>query len=86
MSRQKLGLPPSEVTGALGAYLMDVWRAINNTPNASYFSAANPNTSGFTGAPGDLLVNVGSASTSSRLWMMGGASVSTNSWVVVRIA
>lgn len=86
MSRDKLRLPPSDVTGALGEWLQDLWRTVNNTPTASYFSGTNPNTSGFTGQPGDLLVNVGSASTSTRLWQMGGASVSTNSWVAVRIA
>jgi hypothetical protein len=86
VSRERLGLPPSGITGELGGWLNQVWRAVNQIPTASYFSGANPNTSGFTGGPGDLLVNVGSASTNSRLWIMGGASVSTNSWVVVRVA
>lgn len=86
MSRDRLPVPPSDVTGPVGKYLLEIYRAVNQIPTASYFSGANPNTSGFTGGPGDLLVNIGSASTSSRLWMMGGASVSTNSWVVVRIA
>lgn len=83
MARERIGLPPSDVTGPLGKYLMDIYRALNQIPNASYFSGTNPNTSGFTGYPGDLLVNVGSASTDRRLWQVGGASVSTNSWVVV---
>jgi hypothetical protein len=86
VARERIGLPPSDVTGPLGAWLRDVYRALNQIPNASYISVDNPNTSGFTGYPGDLAVNVVSGSTVSRIWVMGGASVSTNSWAVVRTA
>lgn len=86
MSRQKLPFPPSSITGELGDYLLQMWRMFNDTPNASYFSGTNPNTSGVTGLPGDLLVNVGSASTNTRMWIAGGTSLSTNSWFPVRIA
>lgn len=60
--------------------------ALNALPQQSLFSGLSPN-SNVTGQPGDLVVNVGSASTSSRLWLLGGAgSALTNiGWVNVRI-
>ncbi len=81
MSRIRIGFPPSSVTGELGAYLLDVWRVLNDIPSMSMFSGASPN-SVITGLPGDLAVNVGSASTSTRLWQMGGsvAQPSTTGW------
>ena len=86
MAREKLPLPPSGITGELGNWLNQVWRAVNQMPTMSYFSGTNPNTSGITGAPGDWLVNIGSASTDTRSWQMAGASLSTNSWRPIRIA
>jgi hypothetical protein len=82
----RLPFPPSDLTGPLGQWANDVWRALSNMPSMSYFSGATPN-SVVTGLPGDLTVNVGSASTSSRLWVMGGsvAAPSTTGWNVVRI-
>ena len=79
---------PSGITGAIRAYLEQIARQLNGEAYISKFSAANPNTSGFTGVPGDLAVNVGSASTSSRLWIMEGStsSIDTNGWRIVRIA
>ncbi len=81
MSRARIPFPPSDVTGALGDYLLVLWRAINDSPTLSYFSGSTPN-SVITGLPGDLAVNVGSASTSTRLWQMGGsvAQPSTTGW------
>ena len=69
-------------------YMASVVRILNGEAYISKFSGTNPNTSGVTGKPGDLLVNIGSASTSTRLWVKKGAgdSQSTISWVPVRIA
>ena len=79
---------PSSITGALATYLNQIARQLNGDAYISTFSAANPNTSGLTGIPGNLAVNIGSASTSSRLWIMEGstASIDTNGWRVIRIA
>ena len=87
---RKLVPPPSNVTGALGEWLREVHRVIESTPNASLVSlaaTATPN-SVVTGTPGDLAFNVSpSASTSSRLWVMGGSgSALTNlGWALVRV-
>jgi hypothetical protein len=79
---------PSSITGPIAQYLNLVARQLNAEAYISKVSAANPNTSGFTGIPGDLVVNVGSASTWTRLWVMGGstASIDTNGWQIVRMA
>ena len=79
---------PSGITGVIRTYLEQIARQLNGEAYISKFSAANPNTSGFTGIPGDLAVNVGSASSASRLWIMEGstASIDTNGWRIVRIA
>ena len=81
-----LPLPPSEVTGSLGDYLMVLWRTVSNMPNSSMFSVTDPN-SAVTGLPGDFLSNIGSASTTSRLWIKGGGlrTPSTTGWAAVRI-
>jgi hypothetical protein len=79
---------PSSITGALATYLGQIVRQLNQEAYISLFSGANPNTSGFTGVPGDLLVNIGSASTTSRLWILGGGivSIDTNDWHPIRVA
>ena len=79
---------PSDITGVLRRYLEQIARQLNAEAYISKFSGTNPNTSGFTGIPGNLLVNVGSASTSSRLWVLEGSvdSIDTNGWRIVRIA
>lgn len=48
----------------------------------SLFSGSNPNTSGFTGIPGNLLTNIRSASDTNRLWAMGGSgsASTTTGW------
>ena len=78
---------PSDLTGLVNA-LRQWHRQLTSEIPVSIFSAANPNTSGFTGIPGNLAVNIGSASTSSRLWIMEGStsSIDTNGWRIVRIA
>lgn len=78
---------PSDLTGLIR--VLQVWhRQLTNELPISVFSAENPNTSGFTGIPGNLAVNIGSASTWTRLWIMGGsvASLETNTWQMVRTA
>ena len=79
---------PSGITGVLATYLNQMVRQLNSETYISTFSGANPNTSGVTGIPGNLLMNIGSASTSSRLWIMEGstASIDTNGWRIIRIA
>ena len=79
---------PSTITGVMRQYLESVARQLNGEAYISVFSAANPNTSGFTGIPGNLAMNIGSASTWTRLWIMGGstASIETNTWQMVRMA
>jgi hypothetical protein len=79
--------PPSNVTGPVGDYLQLLWRTLQGMPNISAFSGVSPN-SAVTGLPGDLAVNVGSASADSRLFVKGGASrqPSQTGWVTVRIA
>ena len=84
--RSRVPAPPSSLTGDLGTWARQVYMAINSMPFVSYFSGTNPNsnTSGFAG---DLAVNVGSASTDSRIWVMGGNSLSVTTnlgWVVLR--
>lgn len=79
---------PHAIQGPVRDYLEVVRRQLNAEAYISRFSGVNPNTSGFTGLPGDLLSAVGSASTSTRVWVMEGAgqSLSTNSWRPLRIA
>ena len=76
---------PSSVTGPLRGYLEEVRNAVNALPQMSLFSGLSPNSS-VTGQPGDLAVNVGSASTDSRVWMLGGAgsALRNTGWVVLR--
>lgn len=79
---------PSGVTGPIGDYLRLVVKQLNAEGRISIFSAANPNTSGLSGLPGDIAVNIGSASTSTRAWVLAGAarSLDTNNWKPLRIA
>jgi hypothetical protein len=82
--------PPSDVTGALGRWLRDVHRVIQAMPQISYasFAATDTPNSRVTGFPGDLCTNIASVSTTSRLWVLGGAdrSVLTNQgWALVRV-
>jgi hypothetical protein len=77
----------SSITGDIGQ-LLRLWeRQLNSEGYISLFSGAHPNTSGFTAQPGNLCVNIGSASTSTRLFIAGGGtnSLSTNLWSAVRV-
>lgn len=80
--------PPSGVTGPVGEWMRQVARQLNSEGYISVFSGTNPNTSGVTGLPGNLLINIGSASSNSRLFVMGGSTRSsdTNNWFTIRIA
>ena len=84
--QDKIRMPPSDVTGELGRWLQELWGVVNSMPRMSWFSGVSPNTSGLTGVAGDLAVNIGSASTDSRVWVKSGSpSVpSTANWVVLR--
>lgn len=88
MSRyqDRLRMPPSAVTGELGTFLREVWGVVNGMPRHSWFSGLSPNST-VTGVAGDLATNLGSASTTSRLWIKGGSPdiPSRTGWAVVRI-
>ena len=79
---------PSTITGEVARYLGEIVRLLNGEAYISKFSGSAASLSAVTGIPGDLVMNVGSASTSSRLFIKGGstASASTINWVTVRIA
>ena len=79
--------PPSAVTGALRVYLMDLVRTLNTSvPACSYFSGATPE-SVVTGVAGDFAIQVGSASTNTRIWTKAGSPTvaSTTSWMKMAV-
>ena len=85
---QRLPPPPSDVTGPLGTWLRQVWQAVEALPRLSVDSFDGTPNSRVSGLPGDLLVNIGSASTDSRVWVLGGGARSalTNlGWRVVQV-
>ena len=82
--------PPSNVTGPLGSYLRELWGYVTSQPQISVqsFGATSTPNSIVSGFPGDLCVNIGSASTNSRLWVLGGASrsaITNQGWQLVRV-
>lgn len=83
----RLRMPPSEITGVVGDYLRDLWRYIESQPQISTFSGTSPN-SLVSGYPGDMTINLGSASTDTRAWLKGGGTRtwSNTGWVVIRIS
>lgn len=83
--RERVSLPPSAITGALGDYLLQIAEAINRVPVVSYFSGTTPN-SVVTGLAGDLAINLCSASTDTRAWIKGGSQSvpSRTNWVTLR--
>jgi hypothetical protein len=85
VNRDKLRLPPSNITGDVRVYLTEIWRAINAIPTISYFSGTHPNASGLTGLAGHIAVNVGTASNVSRLFIKGGSATipDRTSWTTV---
>ncbi len=88
MPPRNVAQPPSSVTGELGRYLTDVAAYLNALPQwslASFGPTETPN-SRVTGATGALCVNLGSGSTSSRLWQLGTISDRTDQgWQLLRV-
>mgnify|MGYP001581092362 FL=1 len=87
---RNLNPPPSGVTGALGAWLHDLHAWVEGLPSISIasFGATDTPNSRVTGGTGALCVNIGSASTQSRFWLLGGPALSTRTdqgWVLVRV-
>ena len=71
-------IPPPPPTGnpSVDQWLRNLWSVVNGLPRLSWFSGTTPN-SLHTGTPGDLAINLASGSTTTRLWIMGGAPTST---------
>ena len=84
--RQRVPAPPSSITGPLRNYLEQIAAVLNSQPVFSTFSGLTPN-SRVSGLPGDITVNIGSTSTTSRIWVKGGAAntMDTANWAVVRV-
>ena len=84
--RRTVADPPSGLTGVLGGYLAEIARAINDRPVLSYFSGTTPN-SVVSGYAGDITINVGSASTNTRIWLLGGtpSTITNQGWVRVAV-
>lgn len=84
----RLGPPPPDVKGQLRDYLQRMATILDGMPQVSFFSGTSPNSS-LTGTTGHLAINIGSASTQSRLWINTApptSTATTTGWVVVRIA
>ncbi len=82
--RDRLPPPPSNVTGPLQDWMTAVVRAINNMPTMSYFSGTTPNST-VTGFAGDIAINIGSASTTTRVWVNAAstATAGRTGWVTL---
>lgn len=65
-------------------YLRELARAINDIPQFSAFSGADPN-GVVMGYPGDLIVNLTSATSDHRLYQKGGSTrvPSNTGWVLI---
>ena len=87
MSAQQAGVPariqapPPTGNQAFDQWARNVWLLLNNMPRVSWFSGVTPN-SVWTGTAGDLAINLASASTHTRIWVMGGAPsyVTNKNW------
>jgi hypothetical protein len=82
--------PPSGLSEPLSGYLRQIWSFIESQPQTSInsFSATATPNSLVSGFPGDMVVNIGSASTNSRLWILGGAArsaITNKGWQLVRV-
>lgn len=85
---RNLNAPPSDVTGALGRWLQDLWAWVEVQPQVSLasFGATETPNSRVTTSTGGLCINLGSASTQSRLWQMGAVSDRTDQgWQLVQV-
>ncbi len=84
---RRIGNPPIvQDNPELNRFLQDVANVLNTLPRISIFSGASPN-SMMSGLPGDIAVNIGSASTTSRIWVHGSNNTVPNftGWAVVRV-
>ena len=87
---RNLAPPPSSITGPLGLWLTNMWQWVEAQPQislASFSPTQDPN-SRVTALSGALCINLGSGSTQSRLWLLGGNNLSAatdQGWSVVRI-
>lgn len=71
---------PTHLDPRLDAWMRAVEENIREIPSFSISSTTNgPNSSGVTGDPGTLLVDVASSATT-RLWIKDSASTSTTGW------
>lgn len=83
----RLGPPPSDVKGSLRDYLQRMASILDGLPQFSYFSGLTPNSS-LTGTTGHIAINLGSASTQSRIWVNTAqptSTATTTGWVVLRV-
>lgn len=82
---RKIPAPPSGMTGPLRDWMQAVATHLNGLPTISVFSGTSPN-SAVTGVGGNIAVNIGSASTDSRVWVKGGSPdvPSMTGWVALR--
>lgn len=82
---RRIGSPPESITsGPLLSYLREIARALNDIPQLSAFSGSDPN-GNVSGYPGDLLVNLTSATSDQRLYQKGGSVrvPGTTGWTLV---
>jgi hypothetical protein len=80
----KIHNPPTTGNQAVDHWLRDLAIVVNNLPRLSWFSGTTPN-SVVTGTAGDIAVNLASGSTTTRLWVMGGAPsfVTNKGWITL---
>ena len=76
---QRIEMPPSSVSGELYGWLTRAALALNNIPSLSYTSYATPE-SNVTGAPGSMLINLASDSSTTRAWIKQAGTGNTG-WV-----
>jgi hypothetical protein len=84
---RRIGNPPTmKNEPELNRFLQDVANVLNTLPRISIFSGPTPN-SFMSGLPGDIAVNIGSASTTSRVWVHGSNNTvpTFSNWAVVRV-
>lgn len=87
---RRLPAPPSAITGVLGTWLRELHSVVEALPNVSIasFGATDTPNSRVTGMSGDLCINIGSASTDSRAWILGGgtrSALTDQGWALLRI-
>lgn len=87
---RRLAAPPSTVTGVLGTWLRELHSVVEALPNVSIasFGATDTPNSRVTGMSGDLCINIGSASTTSRAWLLGGgtrSALTDQGWALIRV-